>query len=80
MLRIRRSSTPAADIVLGQLDDFHALAGFGNPTAELTVLSDWHQEFSIFGGAKENRSLIDRVQPTAMASFGQFWRGVRCPQ
>lgn len=77
MLRIRCVGTLAADIVLGQLDDFHALAGFGNRTAELTALGDCYQEFSIFGGVKDNQSLIDRVQPTAIASFGQVRRGVR---
>ena len=50
MLRIRCSGALAADIVLGQLDDFHALAGLGNRTAELAVLGDGYQEFSIFGG------------------------------
>ena len=80
MLRIRCSGTLAADIVLGQLDDFHALTGFDNRTAELAVLGDCYQEFSIFGGVKDNQSLIDRVQPTAIASFGQVRRGVRWPQ
>ena len=50
MLRIRCAGTLAADIVLGQLDDFHALAGLGNRTAELAFLGDRYQEFSIFGG------------------------------